>query len=75
MALNPRSTVGADPSALPPTLLFDLGTTHAAFDAWIKVQQQQLDTLMAWQRSVADLQQDLWDQWICHWGGGVPLDG
>jgi hypothetical protein len=73
MAPNPRSTT-ADDTAAPPAF-FDPGATNAAIESWLRMQQQQLDTLMAWQRSLADMQQDLWDQWVSHWGGGVPLDG
>ena len=73
MALTPRSTA-VDATAFPPTF-FDFGAAQAAMASWLQVQQQQMDTLLAWQRSMADMQQDLWDQWICHWGGGVPLDG
>ena len=25
--------------------------------------------------SLAALQQDWWDEWVCRWGGGVPIDG
>lgn len=38
-------------------------------------QSQQLQMLAAWQRSIGATQQELMDQWICRFGGGVPLDG
>jgi hypothetical protein len=41
----------------------------------LEAQQRQTQILLAWQKSVADIGQDLWDRWICRFGGGVPLDG
>jgi len=46
----------------------------AAFDAALCAQRQQWEMLAAWQKSLAEWQQDAWDQWISHWGGGVPID-
>lgn len=34
----------------------------------------QWEALLAWQRSLADFQRDLWDQWACRFGGGAPFD-
>jgi hypothetical protein len=31
--------------------------------------------LIAWPHVSAALQEQVWDSWIAHWGGGVPLDG
>lgn len=42
--------------------------------AWL-VQRQQWEAIAAWQRAVAAVQRELTDQWICRFGGGVPLDG
>ncbi|RYF82867.1 MAG: hypothetical protein EOO29_05520 [Comamonadaceae bacterium] len=36
---------------------------------------QQWEVAAAWQRSAAAVQRELMDQWICRFGGGVPLDG
>lgn len=33
------------------------------------------DMLAAWQRTVCIAQREYMDQWICRFGGGVPLDG
>ncbi len=41
--------------------------------AWA-AQSVQWEALLAWQRSVAELQRDLWDQWACRFGGGAPFD-
>ncbi|VTU22129.1 hypothetical protein [Variovorax sp. PBL-E5] len=41
----------------------------------MRVQCSQLDMAMAWQESLRAIQQEMWDQWVCRFGGGVPLDG
>ncbi|MET3373493.1 hypothetical protein ABIC89_002555 [Variovorax boronicumulans] len=46
----------------------------AAKSAWL-AQRQQWETMASWQHSVAAMQRELTDQWICRFGGGVPLDG
>lgn len=55
--------------------LVDAGT---AADSWLRtlldLQREQWDALMRWQQMLVDMQQDAWDQWICRWGGGVPID-
>jgi hypothetical protein len=38
-------------------------------------QREQWEMLAAWQRSMGAVQRELMDQWICRFGGGVPLDG
>lgn len=52
--------------------LFDVG---GALDTLLRFQQQQWNLLLTWQQALAGAQQDFWDQWICRWGGGVPIDG
>lgn len=41
---------------------------------WL-AQRQQWEMMAAWQRSMSAVQRELMDQWICRFGGGVPLDG
>jgi hypothetical protein len=41
----------------------------------LQAQQIQLGMFAAWQQSAQAVQQELWDQWISRFGGGVPLDG
>lgn len=41
----------------------------------LQVQLRQLELMTDWQRSFGALQRELTDQWICRFGGGVPLDG
>jgi len=41
----------------------------------LQAQQVQWGMLAAWQQSAKAVQQELLDQWISHFGGGVPLDG
>ena len=38
-------------------------------------QQNQFQAIAAWQKAMQDAQRDWMDQWICRFGGGVPLDG
>ncbi len=35
----------------------------------------QWEWLAAWQRTLGATQREYMDQWICRFGGGVPLDG
>lgn len=35
----------------------------------------QWEWLAAWQRTLGATQRECMDQWICRFGGGVPLDG
>ncbi|MBB4221643.1 MULTISPECIES: hypothetical protein [Variovorax] len=39
------------------------------------VQRQQLEMMFAWQRSATAVLCEFRDQWVCRFGGGVPLDG
>ncbi|MGO4393944.1 hypothetical protein AB4Z46_21525 [Variovorax sp. M-6] len=47
--------------------------------AWIEsllqAQSLQLRILSASQQPLAAVNQELWDLWVAHFGGGVPLDG
>ena len=47
----------------------------AAVGTLLQAQQRQAQILMMWQKSMAAASQDLWDRWVCRFGGGVPLDG
>jgi len=40
-----------------------------------QIQRAQLDAMLAWQKSIASVGQELWDEWACHFAGGVPIDG
>lgn len=59
----------------PMTALIDLQTLTGFGDAVLQVQRMQLEALLTWQQSLASMQQELWDGWVCRWGGGVPIDG
>ncbi len=41
----------------------------------LQAQLRQLEMMADWQRSFGAVQRELTDQWICRFGGGVPLDG
>ena len=47
----------------------------AAIGTLLQAQQRQAGILLMWQKSMAAVGQDLWDRWVCRFGGGVPLDG
>lgn len=50
------------------------GAMSAMVEAMLQAQTEQWQWMFTWQRSVAEWQQDLLDQWVSHWGGGVPID-
>lgn len=72
-------------NATPPTTAWSpnpyasfqpvLDLQAAFFESLSQAQQIQLQILAAWYRPFAAVNQELWDQWICRFGGGVPLDG
>lgn len=45
----------------------------ALCESCLQAQRGQFELLAAWQRSLGAVQQELWDQWKCRFGG-VPLD-
>jgi hypothetical protein len=56
---------------LKATLLWQ----RACLDAWTLTQRYHFENLAAAQRAIEAFNQDLFDRWICRFGGGVPLDG
>jgi hypothetical protein len=42
---------------------------------WADLQRTQHQALLDWHRSMLVFQKDLWEQWACRYGGGVPMDG
>ena len=40
----------------------------------LRVQTAQLKALSTWHQWAAEINQDLWDRWVCRFGGGVPID-
>ena len=51
--------------------MFDVS---ALLQGLLLAQQSQLDALLAWQKAVVSVNQELWNEWVCRWGGGVPID-
>ena len=45
-----------------------------AAESVVELQCAQLNTLLAWQRSLAAIHQEMWDVWLFHWAGGAPID-
>jgi hypothetical protein len=43
-------------------------------DALLQAQRLQWELLASWQAAMAAAQKELFDAWVCRWGGGVPID-
>lgn len=48
---------------------------RAAVEVCVQAQRNQYQIFAAWQKTLIAVNQELWDQWACRFGGGVPLDG
>jgi len=48
---------------------------RSMLDTWMLTQRNQFENLAAWQGAIEAFNQDLFDRWVCRFGGGVPLDG
>jgi hypothetical protein len=68
-------TTHHSPEALPDYLTAGLDWHKAVLANWGVLQRIHWETLAAWQTAVEAFNQDLFDQWVCRFGGGVPLDG
>ena len=40
----------------------------------MQAQRVQLEALSVLLESIAIMNRELWDQWVCRWAGGVPID-
>lgn len=72
----PRDTFSMTPMSfgagyLPSVMDWQMAISKSL---WL-AQHQQWEMMAAWQRSIGAMQRELMDQWICRFGGGVPLDG
>jgi hypothetical protein len=52
--------------------LVDWVSAYAEYMA--QAQRTQFAALAGWQRSMAAIHNELWDEWQCHFAGGVPID-
>ena len=52
-----------------------LDLTSAMTRFMVDAQQIPLRSALAWQQALFSTQQELFDEWACRFGGGVPLDG
>jgi hypothetical protein len=43
-------------------------------EAFLQVQRMQWELLVSWQRAAAAVQKELFDEWVCRFAGGVPID-
>lgn len=69
VAIEPAAPIGA--GCLQLMMDWQMAGVRGALLA----QGQQWEAMAAWQRSLAAVQRELTDEWICRFGGGVPLDG
>ncbi len=49
-------------------------SSMAIVESLMQAQRVQLEALNSCQQSIAAINQELWDEWVCHWGGGAPID-
>jgi hypothetical protein len=56
-------------------LQFVMNWQMAVGKSMLQAQRDQWEMMATWQRSIGAVQRELMDQWICRFGGGVPLDG
>ncbi len=57
-----------------PTHLGSSWASALALNA-VRVQQLQIDTMLAWQAAAVAINGEIWDEWRCRFAGGVPIDG
>ena len=78
MTMNPSTTdhVRDMKSPVLPDYVQAALDLHRSFvDSIMQLQSNQCRIWAAWQKSLAAVNQELWDLWLCRFGGGVPLDG
>ncbi|MDM0107740.1 hypothetical protein QTH97_22530 [Variovorax sp. J22R24] len=79
LASNLEQTMIVDPSSesFPANryLTAALNWHKAVHDTWSLIQRIHLENLTTWQKAIEASNQDLFDRWVCRFGGGVPLDG
>jgi hypothetical protein len=73
--MNATARQNASSSAADINLqpLLDLFTTWT--QNLFALQRAQIDAVGSWQASITAMHQELWDEWVSRWAGGVPLDG
>jgi hypothetical protein len=71
MADAPTATTSSTPyGSIQPVLDW-----QAAFiESLMQAQRIQFQMLAAWQQPLTAASQEIWDQWVARFGGGVPID-
>lgn len=62
------------PSSSEDSLQAAFDLSNAFVQTLVDSQRVPLQMMFAWQRSVAEAQQAVWDGWAAHFAGGVPID-
>lgn len=75
---TPLNSSAAAPDLLQPAVFW----SEQCMEGWLRAQQLQLEAfevqsaiVRRTQAQATAVASELWDQWIAHWGGGVPVDG
>jgi len=66
IAAQPRDAARAAPA--------DVFAVMPFVDVCAQAQRIQWELFAAWQRAVLAMQKELFDEWVCRWAGGVPID-
>lgn len=62
------------PTAPAPNPAASLDWPLAWWSGALQLQSWQVDAWMDAQRTWSAAVQECWDLWVCHWGGGAPID-
>jgi hypothetical protein len=65
------------PLATTPTesLVTMLAWPATLAETLCQTQRAQFEAIATWQQAMTGFSRQLWDDWVAHWAGGVPLDG
>jgi hypothetical protein len=74
MATASRKTA-VSPEQILELAPVDVAGLSSVGETLLRLQRLQVETALAWIQAAVGMQQELWDEWVSHWGGGVPLDG
>jgi hypothetical protein len=64
-----------EPTFATPDLAPAFALSASVAESVLQAQRMQLEALFAWQKSLAAIAQEFYDEWACRFGGGVPIDG
>jgi hypothetical protein len=71
---SPRDQLNLPTFGWPAFTPQDHGSLPDLAGAWQRSWDLQFQALSAWQAAATAMQREWWDEWVCRWGGGVPID-